>query len=526
MAHDMLRGYAPYTHTFDNKPPGIYLLFAVALTIFGETPRALRIASCVAIAAGAYAMYKLTTSATGGRRNMAFIAAWGYVLFTSHLSGLEANTEIFFMPLVAGGLALVWPVKGRAENGSWARYATAGLLLGLGMCIKESVIYDVIAALVAIGLFSSRELILRNVSIFIAGIAFPISLVPLWFSITGHLDDLYRSSIEANIRRAGLGFSTRENFARFLRALVTLFPLLELALLSPLYLRFAAPKDTVLGRAVLISLLWFTIDSLGALSLGVYESHWILPLIEPLLVLGSIVLVGGIDRLCEGRAMRRRVVGISLAAIAAFQVAKPLYLAYEIVAHRESSDPKYEDRVGTIVEYLRGRVGSADCVFIVSPESAFEYALSGATIPTRYGFSYFLTNQYGLRISAVNVSREVRAIFRCPPRIVVLQVPSTRLDLEPHFYSIAGFATGSTLDRGDVRPDLFVPWFRVIDLARREMGKQYGEPKSVGGALIFERKEPLNADTPSPRAWAGKPNPSTPVPARLSRFRDPRNCYQ
>ena len=430
MAHNLLAGHLPYTQTFDNKPPGIYLIFATAMLAFGRTTFAIRIASCLAIALGAYAMYLLGRRATG-RSAVALTAAYGYVLYTSHLSGLEANTEIFFMPLTVLAFALVWPTDEPGPRGR-VRALGAGLLFGLGACIKQSVVFD-LATAVAVILLYRRARVWESLALLAAGAVLPLLLLPIPFALGGQLQTFYRAAVAANVRRVGLGISVGQNALRILEAFVTLFPLFELLVVAPLVYR--SPRaGAALRRTIAIGALWFAVDSVGVLALGVYEAHWILPLLPALLLVGSATLWGGAELLSADRRPRQIAVAIALASVALFQAFKPLALDGAVVAHRivRPGDAFYADRAGTVASYLARRVGPNDCVFIVTPESAFEYALSGAAVPTRYGFSYFLTNPYGIRISRVDVEREVQAAFRCKPAYVVVQIPTDSSGLDPH----------------------------------------------------------------------------------------------
>jgi hypothetical protein len=489
MAHDLLAGHLPYTHTFDNKPPGIYLIFATAMLVFGRSTLAIRIASCLAIALGAYAMYALGKRATQ-RAAVGLTAAYGYVLYTSHVSGLEANTEIFFMPLVALAFALVWPSDGprRAERG---RVLIAGLLFGLAMCIKQSVVFDLATAIAVIVLYRGAGRVLQRLALLCLGVVLPLLLLPVPFLAAGEFQVFFQSAVAANVRRVGLGISVVQNALRIVTAFATLFPLLELLVVAPFLVRFARP-GVALRRTIAIGVLWFLVDSAGVLALGVYEAHWILPLLLPLLLVGSAVLWVAADALAAPGRQRALAVTVALAAVALFQAFKPLAFGYEVVAHRIAvpADARYADRARVIASYLAARVDGADCVFIVTPESAFEYALAGATVPTRYGFSYFLTNPYGVRISHVDVEREVTDVFRCKPAFVVVQIPADSADLDPRFYEIAQPHAVPLSIPGVAATS--APWFLALQFTRRAMDDDYAAPVTVGGALVYARKGRTN----------------------------------
>ena len=313
MAHNLLAGHLPYTQTFDNKPPGIYLIFATAMLAFGRTTFAIRIASCLAIALGAYAMYLL------GRRDGAerggVDAAYGYVLYTSHLSGLEANTEIFFMPLTVLAFALVWPTDEPGPRGR-VRALGAGLLFGLGACINSR---------------SSSTSRPRSPSSCSTVARASGNRWPCWppAPCSRCCCCRFRSRSAGSCRRSigrrsrprpprGLGISVGQNALRILEASVTLFPLFELLVVAPLVYR--SPRaGAALRRTIAIGALWFAVDSVGVLALGDIEAHWILPLVSAPLLVGSATLWGGAGLLSADRRPRQIAVAIALASVALFR---------------------------------------------------------------------------------------------------------------------------------------------------------------------------------------------------------------
>ncbi len=489
MAHNLLQGHLPYTTTFDNKAPGIYLIFAAALLIFHHGMTAIRIASCIAIACGSLAIYRLIIVATNERRDMALISAYAYVLYTSHFSGLEANTEIFFMPLVACAFALIWPAR-CLENRAFepARFAWAGLLLGTAICIKQSAVYDLGTAMIVTALFGSRNHRLRPLGLMFLAALLPPALIPLPYLATGQLQVLYRSTIAANFRRFDLPISLHENVMRFLSQLIFLFPLLELQLLAPAYLWFGR-RQSPLSRSLAVASVWFVVESIGALSLGVYESHWVLPLLLPLMIAGAIVLIDGAELLITSLSLRRLTLASVLLSTALIQLAKPLELAATIAWHRLGILPRapYADRAASVASYLRKRLLPGDYAFIVSPESATEYVLSGARVPTPYGFSYFLTNPYGIRIAGVKIDSEVRKAFLYEPRFVLLQVPKTSDQLEPAFQVLATDPAKVPMTDSTMLVK-YVPWLALLKAVELETRSNYAKPFLLDGILVFQRK--------------------------------------
>jgi len=92
MAADLLRGHLPYVHLFDNKPPGIFVLLAGSIGVFGQSLWAVRLVGDLSVLLTAlftYAMVaRYASSLTAGLTAMTLIAMTG----TAY--GLHTSTEL------------------------------------------------------------------------------------------------------------------------------------------------------------------------------------------------------------------------------------------------------------------------------------------------------------------------------------------------------------------------------------------------------------------------------------------------
>jgi 4-amino-4-deoxy-L-arabinose transferase-like glycosyltransferase len=129
-AQSILTGVDPSECVYSMKLPGAYYVYALAMAVLGETPRAIRLALLVTSLATAGGVYAL------GRRWMdrpaGLVAAAVFLLFTADrwtMGSFAHATQFAALPAVAGMLAAQSPAR-------WGP-ALAGLLLGAAVLIKQ-----------------------------------------------------------------------------------------------------------------------------------------------------------------------------------------------------------------------------------------------------------------------------------------------------------------------------------------------------------------------------------------------------
>jgi len=138
VAHEVLDGKPFYTGIWDNKPPGIHSVYALAELAFGYGPKAIAWLNTLTSLAVLWALFFVA----GGRGNWE-TGCWASAFWTL-LSGSLAfeanqpNTELFINLLLILGFGVVAQLRpGRRSLGLCL---TAGLLVGIASLFKQVVV--------------------------------------------------------------------------------------------------------------------------------------------------------------------------------------------------------------------------------------------------------------------------------------------------------------------------------------------------------------------------------------------------
>ncbi|MEL7221365.1 MAG: glycosyltransferase family 39 protein, partial [Bacteroidota bacterium] len=137
----LLNGQTYLVDSFDTKPIGIFLIYALWNALSSGAIWLMRLFTALTVGLTAYLLYRLAKKATAEER-IGWTAGISYLLLTSIFKyyGLSPNTELFFTPLVAGAVLLAW-----SDSRSIPRYMLVGLLLGMAFMIKYVVAADALA---------------------------------------------------------------------------------------------------------------------------------------------------------------------------------------------------------------------------------------------------------------------------------------------------------------------------------------------------------------------------------------------
>ena len=138
MARSMLQGHAPYTVIWDNKPPGLYALFALAQIVFGQTVLAMRLLAMLAVTATCFLLW-LYGSILLGSWAIGALAGLFYAVFSMQNGGLASNAEIMWAPFTVAAFLLLGQrtgVPATLQPGRRLTFLVIGLLLGIAIQIK------------------------------------------------------------------------------------------------------------------------------------------------------------------------------------------------------------------------------------------------------------------------------------------------------------------------------------------------------------------------------------------------------
>lgn len=194
MGQLLLQGILPYTEAYNMKFPGIYFVYAVILSIFGQTPTGIHFALLFVNIASAILLFLLgrflfnTIAGT--------VAGVSFLLMTlsPSVQGLWANAEHFvLLPAICGILIMLIAV----DKDNKKLLFLSGFLLGIAFLVKQHGIFFGLASLVYIcrrhfkkeGISFNR--LLFKAGLFIAGVIIPLCIIALLFLMAGNFNKFW-----------------------------------------------------------------------------------------------------------------------------------------------------------------------------------------------------------------------------------------------------------------------------------------------------------------------------------------------
>ena len=203
VARAVLRGEMPYRDAWDFKPPGIFLIYAVARAVFGTSQVGIRVIEVAGLAAMAVGMVRLAERWWGEPR-IGLIAAALSVLVHAQLEFWHtAQPESFGGMITIGALLCASAARDdlqrRRRIGVWI---ASGALFGVAGLLKPPLVGG--AGVVGLALAWAEwkdapkrdgRAALRAAAIPIAavggGVLLPIAVCAAWFAARGAIADLY-----------------------------------------------------------------------------------------------------------------------------------------------------------------------------------------------------------------------------------------------------------------------------------------------------------------------------------------------
>jgi hypothetical protein len=440
MAEQWRAGHLPYTTVWDNKPIGIYAIFAAFQSLLGDSPVSMRVAGVLAIAATAVLAWRITRHLL---RDLAPVAAdlagaLAGVLFivtTISADGIASNTEIFMEAFTCLGMLLALTPAGRI---GWGRALAIGLSLGIAFMIKYVAVFDMFAVFLAMTALPGRTRpglarlwdVLRLGLVFSAGALTPFITAVLLYAAHGVLGVFLQASLLSNVRRVAIPVSSNSFFSAFGRQAV-LYPALYASLLWLMARLALANRAARPERLVLLG--WVVTASIGVASGGLYLTHYFIQIL-PVLGIGVAIMVAQAATLLKGAPKAAILVLIALGLIS------PVYAAgidlgrmIPVALRPPVGFGPLRDTPARVAADLRPELAQApgQTIYVFDGEPVL-YSLLHARLPTKYVFPSFLLTR--LLSYTVNIDPLVQldAIMAGRPLFVIrrtnpgYQSPQTR----------------------------------------------------------------------------------------------------
>jgi hypothetical protein len=415
MGRLLLEGSPPYARAWNMKFPGIYVVYALILGVFGPTVAAVRVGVAIATS-GAIVLVFLLGRTLAGARVGAVAAVALAVLTVGHVFlGHAGYAEHFLLlPVLGGVLLLVRAVERRSAAWLFA----AGAVLGLGIAVKQHALFFVAAA----AIFAWREVGVRRATLVLAGATVPMAAVVTWLAAAGVLERFWFWTFAYAWKYATL---TPAYLAMpyLLSALMDVAP----AVAAPLALGAlglpALGRLEPRGRRLLILL---ACASVLAASVGFYfRRQYFLLTLPALAVLAGVATVWLADRVA---AARGRAVGMAVAAAVLVAVlAQPLWVQRRVLFQLEpaavareiyGANPFTEAQV--IGRHLGARMHASDRLAVIGSEPEI-YFHAERPAATGYIYTYALMESHAYaRAMQQEMIREIEAA--APAYVVFVNV--------------------------------------------------------------------------------------------------------
>ena len=199
----LMGGEQLYTDSYDNKLPGLYLIYGLFATVFGVQPTGIHLGALLWQLATLSVLFLWLRDVIGRDRALAATGLFALYAASGQVLGFAAHaTQLCALPAFAGLWAL-WrgTEQGRGPQAVWI--LLAGLGAGLAIWIKQQALfYAVFGALYLAWWFFGRG---RSASItralglgalYAVGVILPIGLSAAWFAAQGRFDDFWFWTVE------------------------------------------------------------------------------------------------------------------------------------------------------------------------------------------------------------------------------------------------------------------------------------------------------------------------------------------
>lgn len=431
-------GNLPYTKIWDNKPPGIYAIFFIAISVLGHSVLSIRIVACLFVATTCFFLYRIGSLIERNGKGIGLLSGSLYAIATLSNGGMASNTEIFFTTFVVTAFYLFFKNNfqvGELVSKQFLKLFLIGVLLGIGFEIKYVALFDFLAlSLILVFAFIGQSRsntkylsILQAISFLTLGFVLPFIIVSLYFLLTRHFDDYIYANFTANkLRTVDIEFS----FVTPIKAIYWQIRDNKFFWFSMLYVTVylcIAKTIPTRERWILSSfIVWFFINLLLICTVlrGGFYPHYFLQLSPSLCLVTAYVVISLVfsgTRFEQSELRQYLILGVLLILLinntGMFQalISNAKYVYFTHVKGIRS----WNDTPALIGEYLKPRVKPDDYIYIVSGVPIV-YFLTDAKIPTRYAFPPFLLIQKDLpNITGVVPLEELDLILKKQPAYII-----------------------------------------------------------------------------------------------------------
>jgi 4-amino-4-deoxy-L-arabinose transferase-like glycosyltransferase len=206
IAWRMTFGETPYLDWFDQKPPGIFAVYRLALSLADDAVVAIRALAAVFSAASSIALFYLVRALLGIGAGLMSALLLAFLLADPMIQGSIANTELFMLPgIIIATLLVLRAID--SEKTPIAASLAAGLSIGIAIAFKQVAVLNVPFFLLIFGLRVRGPDRWRRLAAFSAWMGVGVALVwgPIlaWLQLRGALGAAVGATFLHNLSYAG-----------------------------------------------------------------------------------------------------------------------------------------------------------------------------------------------------------------------------------------------------------------------------------------------------------------------------------
>jgi hypothetical protein len=394
MGAEFAKGHLPFTTLCDLKPFGLFAVFAAFTSLPFDGVVTSRIAAAVTVGLTGYALSGIAGLLFKDETRVIGVSAGlGYVTFSLADGGLAAQGEIFHNACAVLGLLIALRSLRRPGPPRILPFAAAGLVLGVGLQIKQSVLFDMLAFLAGYLILTMprpsalvthvRASLPALAALGVASVVPTLAVIILYVA-AGQWDAWVAANITAH--QVFYGLERPFELEPALRAAVEQAPL-WLGALCGVLLSPRLARDAPELRACAFLAAWVAAIVVCQLFLRIASDHYFLQFLPPLGLLtgfalgrGLLAHVGG-WRVAGG--LLALLVGLCVFGIAYSPIVNSVYVLRDRLVGGQAWAG---DTPRQIAADLRPALLPNDSIYVVGFQPLVYY-LTQARIPTRFAFT-------------------------------------------------------------------------------------------------------------------------------------------
>lgn len=494
IAQRILEGDVPYRDAFDQKPPGVFLAYAAAFLVFGQSIESIHLLLYLWTAATVLVLFGLVRRLSGD-----WAAGFASLIFAvasvdPRLAATAANTELFMLLPITASMACL--VRGLAEpRARW--WFACGALAAAACWIKQVAALNAAFVAVYAGVVLFRRggarASLRGLLWLALGTAVTSVPVVLWFVLAGAWTSFVDAVFLHNLAYAGNppmqeGLDTAIYWlGRQVPSQAVFWALAAWVLVVP---RSADPRiRRLLG--------FWALASAAGVAVGFrFRPHYFVQMLPVLAALGGVA-AGSVAQWLWARS--RRAGAIGTASLAGLLIAPPVVANWETLRAEPDAISRQIYHLNPfpesleIADYIRRTSEADDTIYVVGSEPQILFYAHRRSA-TRYIFFYPLTGGYP---DSADRQRElIREVRANRPRYVVVANLRTSLMTGPETDTYVFEETLKILRGGYrlefvVRPHAGDPGFDFLygSEARRAAAEIEQQARSQPGLVVYRRRK-------------------------------------